>query len=111
MGIKPKSKMSITIAIVVFIELLSRLSSGADKLKKLHNIIVKYPSNRRPKKSLKNISCFISLYSFLNLGNFNESSLMIENVDTSLTRKTIRSKLRVPRFIKGLYESYPSYYV
>ena len=42
----------------VFVEFLYKLSFGADRLKKQHRKMLKYPSNMRVKKSLKNNSLF-----------------------------------------------------
>ena len=46
-----------------FIEFLSELLSGADKLKKQQSTMLKYPSKINPKKSLKN-NCFLKSSKF-----------------------------------------------
>ena len=84
-----------------FIEFLSELFSGADRLNKQQSTILKYPSKINPKKSLKN-SCYLNYWKyFLKRGKHFESGQTKVKTPINLIRKHIIIRLNEPKFIKG----------
>ena len=94
-----------------FIKFLSKLLSGADKLKKQQSTMLKYPSKINPKKSLKNSCYFKSWKVFLKRGKHFERGQTIEKIPIIFKFKNNIIRLNEPKFINGLYDPYPNYLV